>query len=210
MQLAPASFAALLVAMPVVALGQAQSSITSLRGIELGSELKTSTRSECPRESGQYVFPVGDEFRTRMGDKQCWTSMNSFALRLSSPLFAQYQVHNVSEIQGMLSTVGTSIVDGRIEAMESVFGRGGYEAFREALVQRYGRFDKEEPVVLQFRTGASITVRRATWSRPESTLRIDERVESMDVGAVSLYSRKWLDSQRSAEKEVVERARGKL
>lgn len=204
------SFAALLLAIPFAALGQAPSAIISLRGIELGSELKTSTRPECPRESGQYVFPVGDEFRTRMGDKQCWTSMNSFALRLSTPLFAQYQVHNVSEIQGMLSTVGTSIINGRIEAIESVFGRGGYEAFREALVQRYGRFDKEEPIVLQFRTGASIAVRRATWSRPESMLRIDERVESMDVGAVSLYSKTWLDSQRSAKKEVVERARGKL
>ncbi len=210
MHLLTASAVALLLAVPLLSHGQTLAVVNSLRGIKLGEELKASMRPECPKEAGNHVLPVGDDFHSRMGNQQCWTSMHSFALRLSTPLFAMHQVHNVEGIQGMLSTVGTSLIDGRIEAMESLFNRGAYESFREALVQRYGQFDKEEPVVLQYRSGPSITVRRATWSRPEALLRIDERVDSMDIGAVSVYSRRWLDAQRTAEKDTTERAKGKL
>lgn len=177
---------------------QPNTSIQTFRGIDLGSELKSTERAECPRAEGEYVFPVGDDFRQRMGDRQCWTAMNSFALKLSSALFAFYQIHNVPQLPGMLPTVGTVLLDGRIEAMESLIARTSYQIVRDAMTEKYGSFDKEERISFQNRLGATYVGRRSTWTRQGSLLRVDEILEGSELAAVSLYSRKYLDSLRAS------------
>lgn len=178
--------------------GQAPIPIKSFRGIDIGSDLKTVDRTECPRSGINYIFPIGDEFEKIMAGRQCWAAMNSFALKLSSPLFALHQIHNVSKVPGVLSTVGTVIMNGRIEAMESLFGRQSYINVRDAMVDKYGPFDKEVTITFKNRLGESYAGRRATWSRSNATLIIDEQLESGDFSAISVYSKKYLDSLSSA------------
>ena len=180
---------------------QSQNQISSFRGIDLGSELVSPERSECPKRAGDYIFPVGEDFKKLMAGRQCWASFNSFSMKLSSPLFVMRQIHNVDQLPGMLSTVGTIVQDGRIEAMESLFGRESYLVFRDAMVEKYGPYDKEERVTLQNRLGATFFGRRATWTRPGSLLQIDEVIDGNNLAAISIFSKKYLDSLVASRNE---------
>lgn len=190
----PAQLATLAAATAFATLAQGTwtGEVTSLRTVEIGTE--AASLPECPKRKHkflshiEYIPTYDDAYPNEAKDKLCWKSTTD------KPLIPSAQsliIANVPFIKGAGREVTVTVIDGKIESIDSRFLSEHAQAFQQALIERYGQPTKSESLSYQNRLGAKFSGLSLAWYGKQVTLTFDEVDGSSDWGLLSMRSRKF-------------------
>jgi hypothetical protein len=94
--------------------------------------------------------------------------------------------------------------DGKIEAIDLVFGYAYYEIMKDALIEKYGSPTNRTVDVVKNRLGATFNSEVLSWKRDDGGILMIERSGNLDLSTVMIYSQAY---EKALEKEKRSRAK---
>jgi hypothetical protein len=165
---------------------------TSFRTVEIGTS--AASIPECPKRKHKFLsheeyIPSYDEaYPSEAKDKLCWKSTTDKPL---IPGAKSLIIANVPFIKGAGREVTVTVIDDRIESIDSRFLSEHAQAFQQALVERFGQPTRREQHTFQNRLGAKFSGVSLAWYGKQVTLTFDEVDGSSDWGLISMRSLKF-------------------
>jgi hypothetical protein len=118
--------------------------------------------------------------------------------------------HDYQECRKALSYGGVMpmsiLVRFKDDKLVSVYLTFDTDRFRDlsvAMVERFGKPEKDEPSVVQNRAGASFDNRKLTWERGDAILTVTMRSGKIDQGTVSFVSFKYMKEEYEDHQKAV-------